>query len=135
VAWRDCGAIRVVANDEEALREVDALAFEHVEVHTRDPDWFLARLRNYGSLFLGETTTVVYGDKTIGTNHILPTGRAARYTGGLWVGKYLRTVTYQRVTREASAAIGDISARLSRVEGFEAHARSCDLRVERWRPG
>jgi sulfopropanediol 3-dehydrogenase len=135
VAWRDCGAIRVVANDEEALREVDALAFEHVEVHTRDPDWFLARLRNYGSLFLGETTTVVYGDKTIGTNHILPTGRAARYTGGLWVGKYLRTVTYQRVTREASAAIGDISARMSRVEGFEAHARSCDLRVERWRPG
>jgi sulfopropanediol 3-dehydrogenase len=133
VAWRDCGAIRVVANDEEALREVDALAFEHVEVHTRDPDWFLARLRNYGSLFLGETTTVVYGDKTIGTNHILPTGRAARYTGGLWVGKYLRTVTYQRVTREASAVIGDISARLSRVEGFEAHARSCDLRVERWR--
>jgi sulfopropanediol 3-dehydrogenase len=135
VAWRDCGAIRVVANDEEALREVDALAFEHVEVHTRDPDWFLARLRNYGSLFLGETTTVAYGDKTIGTNHILPTGRAARYTGGLWVGKYLKTVTYQRVTREASAAIGDISARLSHVEGFEAHARSCDLRVERWRPG
>src|SRR6266542_732158 len=132
-AWRDCGEIRVVADDDEALSEADALAFEHVEVHTRDPDWYLARLRNYGSLFLGETTTVAYGDKTIGTNHILPTGRAARYTGGLWVGKYLKTVTYQRVTREASAAIGEICARQCRVESFEAHARSCDLRVERWR--
>ena len=132
-AWNDRGEIRIVADDEEALSEVDALAFEHVEVHTRDPDWYLARLRNYGSLFLGETTTVAYGDKTIGTNHILPTGRAARYTGGLWVGKYLKTVTYQRATREASAAIGEICARQSRVENFEAHARSCDLRVERWR--
>ena len=132
-AWHERGEIRVVADDAEALREADALAFEHVEVHTRDPDWYLARLRNYGSLFLGETTTVAYGDKTIGTNHILPTGRAARYTGGLWVGKYLKTVTYQRATKEASAVIGEISARQSRVENFEAHARSCDLRVERWR--
>jgi sulfopropanediol 3-dehydrogenase len=132
-AWRDCGQIRVVADDEEALHVVDELAFEHVEVHTRDPDWFLARLRNYGSLFLGETTTVAYGDKAVGTNHILPTGRAARYTGGLWVGKYLKTVTYQRVTPEASAALAEISARLSRLEGFEAHARSCDLRVVRRR--
>ncbi len=133
VAWRDQGDIRVVADQEEAMHVVDELAFEHVEVHTCDPDWFLARLRNYGSLFLGETTTVAYGDKTIGTNHILPTGRAARYTGGLWVGKYLKTVTYQRVTPEASAGIAEISARLSRVEGFEAHARSCDLRAERRR--
>jgi sulfopropanediol 3-dehydrogenase len=133
-AWRDHGEIRVVADDEEALQVVDALAFEHVHVQTRDPNWFLARLRNYGSLFLGETTTVAYGDKTIGTNHILPTGRAARYTGGLWVGKYLKTVTYQRVTPEASSEIAEISARLSRVEGFEAHARSCDLRAERWGP-
>ena len=132
-AWRDHGQIRVVADDEEALHVVDELAFEHVEVHTRDPDWFLVRLRNYGSLFLGETTTVAYGDKTVGTNHILPTGRAARYTGGLWVGKYLKTVTYQRVTPEASAALAEISARLSRLEGFEAHARSCDLRVARRR--
>jgi sulfopropanediol 3-dehydrogenase len=131
-AWRDHGEIRVVADDAEAVRVADELAFEHVEVHTRDPDWFLARLRNYGSLFLGETTTVAYGDKTIGTNHILPTGLAARYTGGLWVGKYLKTVTYQRVTQDASAKIAEISARLSRVEGFEAHARSCDLRVKRW---
>jgi sulfopropanediol 3-dehydrogenase len=132
-AWRDHGDIRVVADTAEALRTVDELAFEHVEVHTREPDWFLARLRNYGSLFLGQATTVAYGDKTIGTNHILPTGGAARYTGGLWVGKYLKTVTYQRVAPEASAAIGEIAARQSRVEGFEAHARSCDLRVERWR--
>lgn len=131
-AWRDCGEIRVVADDEEAVAEADTLAFEHVEVHTRDPDWYLARLRNYGSLFLGEATTVAYGDKTIGTNHILPTQRAARFTGGLWVGKYLKTVTYQRTTREASAAIGEICARQCRVENFEAHARSCDLRVERW---
>jgi sulfopropanediol 3-dehydrogenase len=134
-AWRDHGQIRVVADDEEALNAVDELAFEHVEVHTNDPDWFLARLRNYGSLFLGKTTTVVYGDKTIGTNHILPTGRAARYTSGLWVGKYLKTVTYQRVTPEASGAIAEIAARQSRVEGFEAHARSCDLRAARWRSG
>ena len=132
-AWRDCGEIRVVADDEDALAETDALAFEHVEVHTGDPDWYLARLRNYGSLFLGETTTVAYGDKTTGTNHILPTGRAARYSGGLWVGKYLKTVTYQRATREASVAIGEICARECRVENFEAHARSCDLRIERWR--
>jgi sulfopropanediol 3-dehydrogenase len=130
VAWRDHGDIRVVADDEEAVSALDELAFEHVEVHTRDPGWFLARLRNYGSLFLGETTTVAFGDKAIGTNHILPTGRAARYTGGLWVGKYLKTVTYQRVTPEASASIAEISARLSRIEGFEGHARSCDLRAE-----
>ena len=134
VAWRDYGEIRVVGDDEEARREADELAFEHVEVHTREPDWYLARLRNYGSLFLGETTTVAYGDKTIGTNHILPTGRAARYTGGLWVGKYLKTVTYQRATREASVEIGEICARQCRIENFEAHARSCDLRVNRWLP-
>jgi sulfopropanediol 3-dehydrogenase len=134
VAWHDCGEIRLVADDEEALRVADELAFEHVEVHTRDPDWYLARLRNYGSLFLGETTTVAYGDKTTGTNHILPTGRAARYTGGLWVGTFLKTVTYQRATPEASAEIGAVCARQCRIENFEAHARSCDLRVDRWGP-
>jgi sulfopropanediol 3-dehydrogenase len=132
-AWRDHGEIRVVADDEEALSEADALAFEHVEVQTRDPGWYLERLRNYGSLFLGETTTVAYGDKTIGTNHILPTARAARYTGGLWVGKYLKTVTYQRATPEASSEIAEICARQCRLESFEGHARSCDLRAERWR--
>jgi sulfopropanediol 3-dehydrogenase len=129
VAWRDRGEIRVVDDDEEALREADELASEHVEVHARDPNWYLARLRNYGSLFLGETTTVAYGDKTTGTNHILPTGGAARYTGGLWVGKYLKTVTYQRATPEASVQIAEVCARQCRIEGFEAHARSCDLRV------
>jgi sulfopropanediol 3-dehydrogenase len=134
VAWDDCGEIVLVADDEEALRLADELAFEHVEVHTRNPDWYLARLRNYGSLFLGETTTVAYGDKTTGTNHILPTGRAARYTGGLWVGTYLKTVTYQRATPEASAEIGAVCARQCRIENFEAHARSCDLRVDRWQP-
>ncbi|HEY3206535.1 MAG TPA: histidinol dehydrogenase [Gaiellaceae bacterium] len=132
-AWRDHGEIRVVDDDEEALGEADALSFEHVEVQTRDPGWYLERLRNYGSLFLGEATTVAYGDKTIGTNHILPTARAARYTGGLWVGKYLKTVTYQRATREASGEIAEICARQCRLENFEGHARSCDLRAERWR--
>jgi sulfopropanediol 3-dehydrogenase len=133
VAWRDHGEIRIVADDDEAVRFVDELAFEHVEVHAREPSWFLARLRNYGSLFLGDMTTVAYGDKAIGTNHILPTGRAARYTGGLSVGKYLKTVTYQHVTPEATGAIAELTARLSRVEGFEAHARSCDIRADRWR--
>jgi sulfopropanediol 3-dehydrogenase len=134
VAWHDCGEIHVAADDDEALRLADELAFEHVEVQTRNPDWYLAQLRNYGSLFLGETTTVAYGDKTAGTNHILPTGRAARYTGGLWVGTYLKTATYQRATPEASAEIGAVCARQCRIENFEAHARSCDLRVARWRP-
>lgn len=89
VAWRDHGEIKVVADDQQALIEADALAAEHVEVHTADPSFYLERLRNYGSLFLGPETTVAYGDKTIGTNHILPTAGAARYTGGLWVGKFL----------------------------------------------
>ena len=131
-AWRDHGEIRVVADVEEAAREADALAFEHVEIHTEDPNWFLERLRNYGSLFLGETTTVAYGDKTIGTNHILPTAGAARYTGGLWVGKFLKTVTYQRATPAASVAIGEVCARQCRIENFEGHARTCDLRVRRF---
>lgn len=132
LAWRDHGEIRVVADLEGAARESDALAFEHVEVHTSDPRWFLERLRNYGSLFLGPETTVAYGDKTIGTNHILPTAGASRYTGGLWIGKFLKTVTYQRCTPAASRLIGEICARQCRVENFEGHARTCDLRVERF---
>lgn len=132
VSWRDHGEIHVVDSDEEARELADSLAIEHVEVQTSDPDWYLERLRNYGSLFLGPTTTVAYGDKGIGTNHILPTAGAARYTGGLWVGKFLKTVTYQRATETASAAIGEICARQSRVENFEGHARTCDLRVERY---
>ena len=94
-AWEDFGEIVVVDSDEEALELADAYAFEHVEIQTANPRWYLERMRNYGALFLGEATTVAYGDKTIGTNHILPTGGAARYTGGLWVGKFLKTVTFQ----------------------------------------
>jgi sulfopropanediol 3-dehydrogenase len=132
VSWRDYGEIRVVASMDEAVDEANRLAFEHVEVLTQEPRYFLERLRNYGSLFLGEETTVAYGDKTIGTNHILPTAGAARYTGGLWVGKFLKTVTYQAATREASVQIGEVCARQCRIENFEGHARTCDVRVEKF---
>jgi sulfopropanediol 3-dehydrogenase len=133
-AWRDHGEIRVLANREEMLAAADEIASEHVEVQTADPRWFLERMRDYGALFLGEGTTVAYGDKTIGTNHILPTSGAARYTGGLWVGKFLKTVTFQEVRDPAtSAEIGEICARQCRVEGFEGHARSCDVRVAKYR--
>jgi sulfopropanediol 3-dehydrogenase len=129
-AWRDHGAIRVVASREEAAALADEYAYEHVEILTDDPRWYLGRLRNYGALFLGAGTTVAFGDKTIGTNHILPTAGAARHTGGLWVGKFLKTVTHQEVrTPEASAMLGRICARQCRVEGFEAHARSAEERV------
>jgi sulfopropanediol 3-dehydrogenase len=129
-AWRDHGAVRVVADADEAVALADDYAYEHVEVLTQDPRWYLERLRNYGALFLGEGTTVAFGDKTIGTNHILPTAGAARYSGGLWVGKFLKTVTHQEVrTPEASATIGEVCARQCRLEGFEAHARSADVRV------
>lgn len=131
VAWADHGRVMVVADDDEACRAADEIAFEHVEVQTADPSWYLERLRNYGSLFLGAETTVAFGDKGIGTNHILPTARSARYTGGLWVGKFLKTVTHQRCTPEAGARIGAVCARASRLEHFEGHARTCDLRVER----
>jgi sulfopropanediol 3-dehydrogenase len=129
-AWRDHGAIRVVASREEAAALADEYAYEHVEILTDDPRWYLGRLRNYGALFLGAGTTVAFGDKTIGTNHVLPTAGAARHTGGLWVGKFLKTVTHQEVrTPEASAMLGEICARQCRVEGFEAHARSAEERV------
>jgi sulfopropanediol 3-dehydrogenase len=132
-AWEDCGEVVVVGSDEEALRLADGYAVEHVEIHTADPRWYLERMRNYGALFLGEATTVAYGDKTIGTNHILPTGGAARYTGGLWVGKFLKTVTYQECDERASVAIGEVCARECRIENFEGHARTCDVRVEKYR--
>src|SRR5262249_9666259 len=128
-AWEDHGEVVVVDSDGEALAAADAYAFEHVEIQTAQPRWFLERMRNYGALFLGEATTVAYGDKTIGTNHILPTRGAARYTGGLWVGKFLKTVTFQECDDEASAMIGEICARQCRIENFEGHARSCDVRV------
>lgn len=133
VAWEDYGAVIVVESDDEALEVADAHASEHVEIQTADPRWYLERMRNYGALFLGEATTVAYGDKTIGTNHILPTGGAARYTGGLWVGKFLKTVTFQECDETASVVIGEICARQSRIENFEGHARSCDVRVSKYR--
>ncbi|MBB4660921.1 histidinol dehydrogenase [Conexibacter arvalis] len=131
-AWRDFGAVHVVGGDEEAAALADDYAYEHVEILTADPRWYLERLRNYGALFLGEGTTVAYGDKAIGTNHVLPTAGAARYTGGLWVGKYLKTVTYQECDPEASVRIGEICARQCRQERFEGHARSCDVRVRKY---
>jgi sulfopropanediol 3-dehydrogenase len=132
-AWEDHGEVIVVESDREALELADAFAFEHVEIQTADPRWYLERMRDYGALFLGEATTVAYGDKTIGTNHILPTDRAARYTGGLWVGKFLKTVTFQECDEAASAMIGEICARQCRLENFEGHARTCDVRVQKYR--
>jgi sulfopropanediol 3-dehydrogenase len=131
-AWHDYGEVVVVDSYDDALELADRYAFEHVEIHTADPRWFLERMRNYGALFLGEETTVAYGDKTIGTNHVLPTAGAARYTGGLWVGKFLKTVTYQECDAQASGMIGEICARQCRIENFEAHARSCDVRVVKY---
>src|SRR5207245_9749678 len=108
ISWRDDGEVIIRASDEEMVREADRIASEHVQVMTRDPDYFLENMRNYGALFLGPRTNVAYGDKVIGTNHTLPTGKAARYTGGLWVGKFIKTCTYQKVlTDEESAMIGE----------------------------
>ena len=132
-AWRDYGQIILAADAAEMVLLADEIASEHVQVLTRDPDYFLHHMTNYGSLFLGPETNVAYGDKVIGTNHILPTGRAARYTGGLWVGKYLKTVTYQRATKEASVTIGQHCSVICGVEGFAGHQRQADLRVERYR--
>jgi sulfopropanediol 3-dehydrogenase len=129
-AWRHHGEVHVVDTLDEAYALTDERAFEHVEVLTADPRAALDRLRNYGSLFLGSLTTVSFGDKVIGTNHVLPTRGAARYTGGLWVGKYLKTVTYQEITDPASSALlGEVCGRASRVELFEGHARSGDIRA------
>lgn len=132
VAWRDHGAVHVVADHDAALKLADELAYEHVEILTENPRWYLDHLRNYGALFLGEGATVAYGDKTSGTNHVLPTAGAARYTGGLWVGKFLKTVTWQEADPAASLLIGEIAARQCRIENFEGHARSCDVRVAKY---
>ncbi len=133
-AWRDYGQVILVETLDEAVAEVDRLAFEHVEVLTSNPRYFLDRLTNYGALFLGEETNVAYGDKVIGTNHTLPTRGAARYTGGLWVGKFLKTVTYQECTPEASRLIGEYCSRLCELEGFWGHRAQADLRVGRYAP-
>jgi sulfopropanediol 3-dehydrogenase len=142
-AWRDHGQVIVVDDLTAAFALADKFASEHVQVLTEQPRRALAEMRNYGALFLGEGTCVSYGDKVIGTNHTLPTRGAARYTGGLWVGKYLKTVTYQEVTsRESSAALGELCGRAARVEFFEGHARSGDVRAAKyagaelpWAPG
>ncbi|AXF57536.1 histidinol dehydrogenase [Salicibibacter kimchii] len=131
-AWRDNGVIIVVENEKEAVQEADTLAFEHVQVLANDLDYYLANLKNYGALFLGPETNVAYGDKVIGTNHTLPTKEAAKYTGGLWVGKFLKNCTYQQVTKEASVEIGKYAERLCELEGFMGHKRQASLRVERY---
>ena len=132
-AWRDHGQVIVVETLEDAYGLADDFASEHVEVLTREPRQALDRMRNYGALFLGEQTCVSYGDKVIGTNHTLPTRHAARYTGGLWVGKYLKTVTYQEIiSTESSAELGELCGRASRVEQFEGHARSGDVRAAKY---
>ncbi len=132
VAWRDYGEIILVGSLEEAVKEADRVAAEHVEILTNNPRYFLERMRNYGALFLGPETNVSYGDKVIGTNHTLPTLGAARYTGGLWVGKFLKTCTYQEVTREASVKIGEYCSRLCAIERFWGHKEQADLRLRRY---
>jgi len=132
-AWEDFGEVIVCDDEAEMAREADRIASEHVQVMTRDYDYFLANMKNYGSLFLGPRTNVAYGDKVIGTNHTLPTRKAARYTGGLWVGKFLKTCTYQKVlTDEASALVGEYCSRLCILEGFSAHAEQANVRVRRY---
>ena len=132
-AWRDYGAVIVCDDDAEMVKVADEIASEHVQVMTRDPDYFLANMTNYGALFLGPRTNVSFGDKVIGTNHTLPTKKTARYTGGLWVGKFLKTCTYQRVlTDEASAMIGEYCSRLCMLEGFVGHAEQANIRVRRY---
>jgi sulfopropanediol 3-dehydrogenase len=133
-AWRDYGEVIVCDTREEVAEVSDRYASEHLEVHARDLDWWLANLTCYGSLFLGEETTVAYGDKASGPNHVLPTKGAARYSGGLSVHKFMKTLTWQRMTREAARDIGEVTARISRLEGMEAHARTADDRLAKYFP-
>jgi sulfopropanediol 3-dehydrogenase len=133
LAWRDHGIVYVADSPEEAITLSDQYAPEHLELHVADLDFYFYRLTNYGSLFLGEETTVAYGDKTIGTNHILPTSRAARYTGGVWVGKFLKTCTYQRMTRPASIETGEVTERQCNLENMLAHAITARVRIDRYR--
>lgn len=134
-AWRDFGEIILCDTREETVRVSDEIAPEHLQVQTEDLDWWLDNLSSYGSLFLGEETTVAYGDKVSGPNHVLPTKGAAHYSGGLFVGKFMKTVTWQRATREANRDIGQACARISRLEGMEGHARSADVRLAKYFPG
>ena len=132
-SWNNYGQVIVVEDDEEAVKEANKLAFEHVEILTKDPSYYLEHMKNYGALFLGPETNVAYGDKVIGTNHTLPTKQAAKYTGGLWVGKFLKTVTYQHIDDpEQSAMIGEYAARLCQLENFAGHAEQALLRVRKY---
>jgi sulfopropanediol 3-dehydrogenase len=132
-AWKDYGEVIVCDSDDEMVAVADRIASEHVQVMTRDPDYFLNAMKNYGALFLGPRTNVAYGDKVSGTNHTLPTKKNARFTGGLWVGKFIKTCTYQKVmTDEASAKIGEVCSRLCMLEGFVAHAEQANIRVRRY---
>ncbi|MBU6439966.1 MAG: histidinol dehydrogenase [Betaproteobacteria bacterium] len=134
-AWRDYGEVVLCDSREEVVQVSDRYASEHLEVHAAELDWWLEHLSCYGSLFLGEETTVAYGDKVSGPNHVLPTKGAARYSGGLSVHKFIKTLTWQRMTREAARDIGEITARISRLEGMEAHARTADDRLAKYYPG
>ncbi|MDB3983024.1 histidinol dehydrogenase [Candidatus Pelagibacter sp.] len=131
-AWRDYGEVVLCDTDEEMASISDEYAPEHLEVQTKNLEWFHKRLKNYGSLFIGEETTVAYGDKCSGTNHILPTKGAGRYTGGLFVGKFIKTLSFQRMTKESTELVGAAAARLSRYEGMEAHARTGDVRLKKY---
>ncbi|MEN6364781.1 MAG: histidinol dehydrogenase, partial [Rectinema sp.] len=135
VSWGNNGIVYVADSADEAIAISDDYAPEHLEVHCSDLEYYASRLANYGSLFLGEETTVAYGDKTIGTNHILPTSRSARYTGGVWVGKFLKTCTYQRCTRAASVQIAEVTERQCNVEHMLAHGITAKVRIERYRSG
>lgn len=133
-SWENYGEVVLCENREELARVNDEYAAEHVQVIAADLDWYLANLKNYGSLFLGEACTVAYGDKTSGTNHILPTRKAARYSGGLNVGKFMKTLTYQKLTEEANRTVGGVASRISRYEGMEGHARAADIRLRKYFP-
>ena len=132
-AWADYGQVIVADSYDEMVAVADDLASEHVQVMTQDPDYFLNNMTNYGALFLGKETNVSYGDKVVGTNHTLPTNKAARYTGGLWVGKFIKTCTYQKLTPEASLEIGEYCSRLCALEGFAGHKEQADIRVRRYK--
>jgi sulfopropanediol 3-dehydrogenase len=133
VSWAECGEVIVCDTYEEMLAKADELASEHVQIMTARDDWFADNMTNYGALFIGPRTNVSFGDKVIGTNHTLPTNKAARYTGGLWVGKFLKTCTYQRVTtNEASALIGEYCSRLCHMENFAGHGEQANIRVRRY---
>ena len=134
-AWKDMAEVMLVADREGLAQIADDYAPEHLHVQAADTDWFLGRLNCYGSLFLGEETTVAFGDKSAGPNHVLPTSGAARYTGGLSVHKYMKLVTWQKVTREGAKAVAEATARISRLEGMEGHARTADIRLEKYFPG